>query len=110
MEGVRERTTAGYVAMLQDLVLAARRDQILAASLKAHVEDEELSPFHAVLQRAVRRKRLAATAPVELVHDVAEAMVLRQLQTGAPFDRAFVARVVDEVLLPLLRRRRARRS
>lgn len=32
----------------------------------------------------------------------------RKLQTGAPFDDAFIARVVDDVLLPLLRRKRAR--
>jgi hypothetical protein len=106
MEAMRDKASAPYVAMIQDLVMSSRRDPALAALLRAHVEDDELSPFHAVLLRAVERKRLSADAPTELVHDVAEAMVLRQLQTGAPFDDAFIARVVDDVLLPLLRRKR----
>ena len=43
-----------------------------------------------------------------LVHEVAEAMLLRQIQLGHPLDEAFIARVVDELLLPLLRRKGAR--
>lgn len=108
MEGLREKATASYVTMIQGLVIAARRDQALAASLRSHLENDELSPFQAVLRRAVERKRLHAHAPVELVHDVAEAMILRQLQTGSAFDNAFIARVVDGVLLPLLRKKRSR--
>jgi AcrR family transcriptional regulator len=108
MEAARAKATAPYVAMIQDLVIAAQRDKVLATALRAHLEDDELSPFQAVLRRAVARKRLPAGAPTELVHDVAEALVLRQLQTGAPFDGKFIARVVDDVLLPLLRKKRAR--
>lgn len=109
MEALRDRATPSYVAMIQGLAVAARRDAALAASLRSHLEDDELSPFQAVLCRAVERKRLAADAPVELVHDVAEAMILRQVQTGSAFDGAFIDRVVDEVLLPLLRKKRGRK-
>jgi AcrR family transcriptional regulator len=109
MEGLREKATASYVAMIQSLVVAARHDEGLAASLRSHIERDELSPFQAVLRRAVDKKRLPAQAPIELVHDVAEAMILRQLQTGSPFDGRFVSRVVDDVLLPLLRKRSSRK-
>jgi AcrR family transcriptional regulator len=109
MEAARDKATGPYMAMIQDLVVAARRDEGLAASLRAHIEDEELSPFQAVLRRAVQNKWLPADAPTELVHDVAEAMILRQLQTGSPFDGTFTARVVDDVLLPLLRQKRSRK-
>jgi len=109
MEGLRDKATASYVAMIQGLVIAARRDKALAASLRSHIENDELSPFRAVLRRAVERKRLPTHAPTDLVHDVAEAMILRQLQTGSPFDGRFISRVVDDVLLPLLRRKRSRK-
>jgi AcrR family transcriptional regulator len=105
MEGLREKATPSYVAMIQSVVIAARRDQALAASLRSHLANDELSPFQAVLRRAVDSKRLPAEAPIELVHDVAEAMILRQLQTGSPFDGRFISRVVDDLLLPLLRKR-----
>jgi AcrR family transcriptional regulator len=108
MEAMREKATASYVAMIQDLVLVARRDTVLAEALQSHIDNDELSPFQTVLRRAVERRKLHADAPTDLVHDVAEAMILRQLQTGSPFDRAFIDRVVDDVLLPLLRKKRSR--
>jgi AcrR family transcriptional regulator len=104
----RDRATAPYVAMMQDLVMAARRDAGLAKELRAHTDTEALSPFQHVLERAVARRRLSASAPMALVHEVAEAMLLRQIQLGHPLDEAFIARVVDELLLPLLRRKGAR--
>jgi AcrR family transcriptional regulator len=108
MAALREQASAPYVAMMQDLVHAARHDTALERLLHQHAETEELSPFSLVLNRAVERKQLPRSAPRALVHDVAEAMILRQLQLGAPFDRAFIVRVVDEVLLPLLRGKRSR--
>jgi hypothetical protein len=65
------------------------------------VANEELSPFLVSLQRAVDRGELPPEADSELVHDVAEAMIMRQLTTGV-FDEEFIARVVDDVLLVLL--------
>jgi len=105
MQNVRRRSTPAYVAMLHGISVAARYDAELAGLLQAHVETAELSPFHAVLRRAVDRGQLPANAPSELVHEVAEAMVMRQLQAGFPFDDDFITRVVDQVLLPLLRPR-----
>ena len=98
MDATREKASAPYVAMIQDLVNASKRDPALAAALKKHIANEDLSPFHDVLARHFRRRDV----DFDLVHDVAEAMVLRQLRVGAPLDAAFVRRVVDRVILPLL--------
>lgn len=106
MRALREKATAPYVAMMEDLAHCARREPALAAALRSHTAAEQLSPFAVVLQRAVARKRLPSSAPTALVHDVAEALILRQLNTASPFDDAFICRVVDDVLLPLLRRKR----
>jgi len=102
MATLREQAGASYVAMMQDLVHASRHDSALASALRHHAKTEELSPFTLVLNRAVERRQLPARAPRALVHDVAEAMILRQLTLREPFDQAFMVRVVDEVLLPLL--------
>jgi hypothetical protein len=99
---LRKKVTAPYLAMIQSLILAARHDKTLDNALKAHINNEELSPFEAVLRRAVKRGNLPRSAPVELVHDIAEAIIQRQLQAGSPFDTAFIRKVVDRVLLPLL--------
>jgi AcrR family transcriptional regulator len=108
MANLRERATAPYLAMIADLVAAQRHDEQLAAELRLHLANEELSPFHEALAAGVRRGELPADVDAELIHDVAEALIQRQLSVGAPFDDAFISRVVDDVLLVLLANRGAR--
>ncbi len=105
LHALRDRADKSYVDMMSDLVAAARRDEVLATLLQAHTADDGISPFQRVLRRAVRRRVLPRAVDTTLVHDVAEALILRQLQLGAPFDDAFIARVVDRILLPLLEHR-----
>jgi AcrR family transcriptional regulator len=100
VDGLRQKATARYLAMIQDLMLAAKRDPALAKELDEHVATEQLSPFHRVLERHVRPDAV----DFQLVHDVAEAMVLRQIQAGKRLDPAFARRLVDDVLLPLIDR------
>lgn len=97
MKAVRRKASAPYVEMLTELVLASKRDPELAEALREHVDDEALSPFHEVLGRHFSRKQV----DFQLIHDVAEALVIRELQRG-PLSDAFMRRVVDRVLMPLL--------
>ncbi|MFI9379687.1 TetR/AcrR family transcriptional regulator [Kutzneria sp. NPDC052558] len=101
MRTLKDRADERHMTLIGGLIAAAKHDQELAAALKEHVSDEELSPFLVSLQRAVDRGELPADADSELVHDVAEAMVMRQLAVGE-IDEAFIRRVVDDVLLVLL--------
>ena len=102
MRALRERAGESYLAMINGLIAAAKHDAELDAALQEHVANEELSPFLVSLQRAVDRGELPADADSELVHDVAEAMIMRQVVAGT-FDEEFIARVVDDVLLVLLK-------
>ena len=81
-----------------------RTDPELAAGLRAHMEDEELSPFAAAIERAVARGELAPDVDATLLHDVAESMLAHRITVQMPIDDAFVVRVVDDVLLPVLAR------
>ncbi|MFJ4658711.1 TetR/AcrR family transcriptional regulator [Nocardia sp. NPDC088792] len=108
MRAQRDLATEPYIAMISGLIAAARHDQDLAAALREHVENQELSPFLATLRRAVARGDLPTDTDTELVHDVAEAMIQRQFQIGAAFDEHFIVRVVDDVLLVLLGQGRSR--
>jgi hypothetical protein len=54
-----------------------------------------------VLERARERGEIGAEVDIRLLFAVLPAMVLhRRLVMGEPIDATFVARVVDEVLLP----------
>jgi len=79
-----------------------RHDDQLAEAIRQHLDREELSPFHDALQRAIARGDIAPDADVDLIHDVAEAMILRQMHLDRPVDADFSARLIDDVLLPLL--------
>ncbi|MEV6099112.1 TetR/AcrR family transcriptional regulator [Nocardia sp. NPDC051981] len=105
LETLRDKASDQIAAMIEGLIAAMRHDPQLAAALREHTENEELSPFHDALHRAIARGELPGDTDTELIHDVAEAMIMRQLQIGAPFDSAFIDRLVDDVLLVLLQHR-----
>ena len=104
LKSLAQKASPGYVNMLQDLLLCAKRDPALRKALRVHVDAEEQSPIHVVLARHFKKREL----DFELIHEVAEGMLIRQLQRGAPLDAAFARRVVDRVLLPVIRAQRAK--
>ncbi|RDI69092.1 TetR/AcrR family transcriptional regulator [Nocardia pseudobrasiliensis] len=107
LEALCAKSSERYLSMLGGLVAAMRHDEELAAALREHIDNEELSPFHDALHRAIDRGELSADTDADLIHDVAEAMILRQLQLGAGFDEPFITRLVDDILLALLHTERA---
>lgn len=92
-----------YLMLMSSLLSAAHRDPDLAAALKSHVVDEDLSPFAPIVARAVARGELPPDADAELVHEVGEALLIRRALVGDPLDDAFLERLVERVLLVLLR-------
>lgn len=102
MEALRDLSSGPYLTMIAAVAGACRHDKELAAAIQPHLDNDDLSPFLEALRRAVDRGELSADADDKLVHDVAEAMIQRQLQVGAPFDETFIHRVVDDILLVLL--------
>ncbi|MUL45189.1 TetR/AcrR family transcriptional regulator [Mycobacterium sp. CBMA293] len=85
-----------------ELATLMRHDEQLAEAIRQHLDKEELSPFHDPLRRAISRGDIAADTDAELIHDVAEAMILRQMHLDRPIDPVFSARLIDDVLLVLL--------
>ena len=102
MDAVATDVADPLTRVTAELATLMRHDEQLAEAIRQHLDKEELSPFHDALQRAIARGDIAADADVELIHDVAEAMILRQLHLDRPVDAAFSALLIDDVLLPLL--------
>ena len=62
------------------------------------------SDLDEILRRGVDRGEVDPYAPLDLLRGViASPFVLRLMVTGEPLDGPFVSRLVDEVVLPLLR-------
>jgi AcrR family transcriptional regulator len=100
---LRAKSSQLPVTLFHELIQAAQDDPELGVALQQHLANEQLSPVLAPLERAMDRGEIAADTDTELIHDVTEAMIIRQLTYGA-FDDAFITRVVDDILLVLLAR------
>ena len=91
------------LSLMTGLLTASRSDAELARLLREQMMESKSEGARAWTERAVRRGQLPATADLELLFDVAPAMVLmRMVMTGEPVDEAFIVRIVDSVLLPIL--------
>lgn len=90
-------------ALLLGLMMATGRDPELASVVRTQVLGTKREVFGAAVARAVSRGDLPGSAGHGLLAEIGSAMLLsRLLVTGEPLDDAFVAQLVDAVLLPVL--------
>lgn len=88
--------------LMAAVMTAASRDPELARAMRGTHEDKKRS-CETVVRRAVQRGELGDDSGADLLHEVVPALMYsRVLIAGEPFDEAFLARVVDDIALPLL--------
>jgi AcrR family transcriptional regulator len=111
--GLRE----DLLACARTFVRNERTQRVLAGLMTAMVHDDELRTaahdalggpftrlFSEVMTRAVERGQALASADAEAVSQVFPALAFhRGAALGLPVDEEFVVRVVDNLLMPLLR-------
>jgi AcrR family transcriptional regulator len=91
-------------ALLVGVLSAMHKDQELAALMRSQVIDARKDMLDEILERAVASGELKAGTDAGVVNEVLSAMFFNRLViSGEPIDDAFVAHMVDEVVLPLLR-------
>ena len=100
------RGSAGQDADLIAGVLRAMRSAPeLADCVRSQVVESKCDVSRTIVARAVERGELPATTDPLILHEVASALWFhRVLVVGADVDDAFIAHVVDDVLMPLLDR------
>ncbi|MGQ0626332.1 MAG: TetR/AcrR family transcriptional regulator [Sporichthyaceae bacterium] len=100
--GIRDRLVASG-SLLAGMIYAMQRDGDLAALMRADIRRCQVS-LNDLFDRYVAEGAIAAGVDLEVVRQVAPSTVItRLLFTGEPVDDAVLARLVDHVLLPLLR-------
>ncbi len=100
---------AGSAAQDADLIAgvlrAMRSAPELADCVRSQVVESKCDVSRTIVARAVERGELPATTDPLILHEVASALWFhRVLVVGADVDDAFIAHVVDDVLMPLLDR------
>jgi AcrR family transcriptional regulator len=105
------------LACARTYIRQGRSQRILAGLMTAMVHEEDLRTaareaiggpftalFHQVITRAVERGQVPTTADVTSISEVFPALAFhRSAALGLPVDEELILRVVDRLLLPLLR-------
>jgi AcrR family transcriptional regulator len=95
------------LAIFAGLTSAARSSAALAEAVRLHVTAPYVQIYQALLQRAIERGELssAMSEKVPLLAQVIPAMSSHRLGASRqPIERAFFISVVDDIVLPALRR------
>lgn len=91
-------------ALILGLLNAMRENGELAEHVRGQVLSAKRSVIGGLVARAIERGELPARADHELASEIAAALVFtRILVTGQPLDDAEIPRIVDAVLMPVLR-------
>jgi hypothetical protein len=97
--GDAERQT---ISVILGAATAASRDPALAAALDEHVLGRSREVLGGVLARAVARGEIPPGRDLTLVPDVLLGLNALRLVTGRPAGRAFIRKVFEDVVLPLV--------
>jgi len=96
----REREGRRF-AILRGLAAALPRDPELFAAVNEHFIAPRLAGLRAMFERAVARREISENSDLDMLASVIPAFVLhRMFVEGAASDPAFMARVIDVVLIP----------
>ncbi|WP_432828122.1 TetR/AcrR family transcriptional regulator [Dactylosporangium sp. CA-092794] len=91
-------------AIITGLLTACAHNAELSEVMYRCVYETKHQLYESMIKRAVERGEMPEGSSAEPVHEVLQAMVLsRRLWQTGPFDEAFVNRMVDRILLPILR-------
>jgi AcrR family transcriptional regulator len=90
------------LAVIVGLTCAASRDEALRTALSTHALERPRRAIGEILQRAADRGELASGYDLDLAIDAVIGLNLMQLIRGASITRAFVRRVLFQVLYPVV--------
>lgn len=97
-----ETVCTRWLAVLAGLVTAVSGDPGLAAALARPLLEPPRRYLGDLLRCAAARGEISAACPVDLMPELVVGVVLMRLVAGEIPDRAFLRRIVDEVVLPLV--------
>jgi AcrR family transcriptional regulator len=93
-------------AVMTGLLTAATRNEELARMLHECTYRAKHEMHETIINRAARRGEVAPGTDPDLLHEVLHSMVVaRRMMAAGPMDDDFAVHVVDDVLLPVLKRR-----
>ena len=106
MQAIAEGIGGEDAALMAGVLRAMRAAPELGSCMRDQVIEAKRSSARTIVARAVARGELPPAADPGPLHEIAPALVFWLLFCGQPLDEPFREHVVDDVLIPLLNRRR----
>ena len=101
----REVLTGQDGPLFVGLMMAAQSDSELASLLREQFNSDKPAVTETLISRAIARREVPPGTNAALVTEIVPALLLtRLLVTGEPLDDAYLAHVVDDIVLPTLQR------
>lgn len=96
--------TGPQAAVLRGVIAAAAHDEELASTFQKDVIGYRKKEMAALIARGVERGEVRPDVPVDIVRELGQSVLWhRLLISGDPIDDALIVRLVDEVLIPVVR-------
>lgn len=96
--------TGPQAAILRGVIAAATRDEQLASTFQRDVIGYRKQEMAALIARGVERGEVRADVPVDIVRELAQSVLWhRLLISGDPIDDDLIVRLVDDVMIPIVR-------
>jgi AcrR family transcriptional regulator len=90
--------------LMRSIVITVGADPELAATFRTDVIGARKREMNALLVRGMERGEVRSDVPVDVVRELGQSVLWhRLLVTGDPIDDDLVVRLVDEILVPLVR-------
>lgn len=106
--GMRDLMGGDLGQLMAGLLAALQKDPELARVVRSSMLEDKQQTTQRMIDRAVARGELPADTDPVVFPEVAPAvMFMRMFIHGAPVDDAFLEHLTDDILIPLMVRRRA---
>ena len=105
LRGIRDMMIGPTGQIMAGVMIAMQRDPALASTVRASMLEDKQQVTRHMLERAIARGELPADTDPEIFPEVAPAVLFtRILIQGQQADEAYLARLTDQILIPLMSR------
>ncbi|HEY3871030.1 MAG TPA: TetR/AcrR family transcriptional regulator [Actinocrinis sp.] len=102
---IRDMMTGPTGQIMAGLMIAMQRDPELAAAVRASMLEDKQQVTRRMLDRAITRGELPAETDPAIFPEIAPAVLFTRIFIqGRPADEAYLTRLTDEILIPLMTR------
>ncbi|MFG1783843.1 TetR/AcrR family transcriptional regulator [Rhodococcus oryzae] len=106
LHAITDTMTGPTGQIMTGVMIAMQRDSDLADAVRTSILEDRQHIIHRMLDRAIARGELPADTDTAIFEEIAPAVLFTRIFIqGQPMDQAYLTRLADNILIPLMTRR-----